>query len=187
MIVASIHQPSSLTFGLFDKLLLLSQGRVCYNGPVTSINDYLDRIGMPMPLYINPAEFLLDLISTDFSTGDDEVQIRIKKIHSQWTASSESTSLAATLNADLGKSGDQAGLFLQNRRVALPRVTLALLQRSFIKSYRDVVAYGIRFAMYIGLAVMMGTVWLRLSPTQSHIQPFINAIVGPILNSRPMY
>lgn len=25
---------------------------------------------------------------------------------------------------------------------------------------------------------MMGTVWLRLSPTQSHIQPFINAIVS---------
>lgn len=54
--------------------------------------------------------------------------------------------------------------------------TLILLHRSFIKSYRDAVAYGIRIAMYVGLSIMMGTVWVRLSPTQESIQPFINAI-----------
>ena len=58
------------------------------------------------------------------------------------------------------------------------RILLALLHRSFIKSNRDVVAYGVRIAMYLGLAVMMGTVWLRLETSQDHIQPFINAIVS---------
>lgn len=29
----------------------------------------------------------------------------------------------------------------------------------------------------IGLAIMMGTVWLRLHPEQDYIQPFVNAIV----------
>ena len=46
----------------------------------------------------------------------------------------------------------------------------------FIKSYRDVVAYGIRIVMYVGLTVMMGTVWLRLDTDQPSIQPFVNAI-----------
>ena len=32
-----------------------------------------------------------------------------------------------------------------------------------------------------GLAVMMGTVWLRLETKQEDIQPFINAIVSPDL------
>jgi len=27
---------------------------------------------------------------------------------------------------------------------------------------------------------MMGTVWLRLHPSQEYIQPFINAIVRPL-------
>lgn len=36
--------------------------------------------------------------------------------------------------------------------------------------------YGIRIAMYLGLAIMMGTVWLRLQSDQNYIQPFINAI-----------
>lgn len=60
-------------------------------------------------------------------------------------------------------------------------ITKALLHRSWIKSYRDVVAYGIRIVMYLGLAIMMGTVWLRLHPSQDYIQPFVNAIVSACL------
>jgi hypothetical protein len=55
-------------------------------------------------------------------------------------------------------------------------VPFTLIHRSFIKSYRDVVAYGIRVAMYMGLAIMMGTVWLRLEPDQGNINSFTNAI-----------
>lgn len=57
-------------------------------------------------------------------------------------------------------------------------IVMALIHRSFIKSNRDVVAYGIRIVMYLGLAIMMGTVWLRLHTDQEYIQPFINAIVS---------
>ena len=56
------------------------------------------------------------------------------------------------------------------------RIPLTLVQRSFVKSYRDVIAYGIRYVMYVGLAIMMGTVWLRLDTSQQSIQPFINAL-----------
>ncbi|OQE87112.1 hypothetical protein PENNAL_c0020G08179 [Penicillium nalgiovense] len=45
-----------------------------------------------------------------------------------------------------------------------------------IDRFRDVVAYGIRIAMYLGLAIIMGTVWLRLHTSQEYIQPFVNAI-----------
>lgn len=55
---------------------------------------------------------------------------------------------------------------------------LTLLHRSFIKSYRDVIAYGVRAGMYLGLALMMGTVWVRLGTGQEYIQPYINAIVS---------
>lgn len=51
-----------------------------------------------------------------------------------------------------------------------------LLHRSFIKSYRDIMAYGIRIAMYFGLAILMGTVFLRFGTQQEYIQPFTNAI-----------
>jgi hypothetical protein len=33
---------------------------------------------------------------------------------------------------------------------------------------------------------MMGTVWLRLHPSQEYIQPFVNAIVRSLLDHHPM-
>jgi hypothetical protein len=46
-----------------------------------------------------------------------------------------------------------------------------LLNRSLIKSYREIMAYGMRIAMYLALAILMGTMFLRLSTEQQYIQP----------------
>lgn len=64
---------------------------------------------------------------------------------------------------------------------SFPIVLVTLVHRSFIKSYRDFTAYGVRIAMYIGLAFMMGTVWLRLGEDQVDIQPYVNALVRLLL------
>ena len=103
-----------------------------------------------MPIYINPAEFLLDLTSFDFAQGEDVARARIEKILSDWSGSAEAKSIfsaTSTIDSENGRSGR-----LTNQKSSSPffSVVLALLHRSFIKSYRDVVAYGVRFAMYIG-------------------------------------
>jgi len=137
-----------------------------------------------MPLYINPAEYLLELTDSDFPLGDERAQGRLEKMYSDWRSSAEASSLTEGLTSSMNSRGEKAAMSQQKAHGTPDRITLALLHRSFIKSYRDIVAYGIRFAMYIGLAIMMGTVWLRLSPTQSHIQPFINAIVSAVSKAR---
>ena len=71
IVIASIHQPSSSTFALFDTLLLLSAGKTCYYGPVDEVGPYFDAIGFPVPLQFNVAEFVLDLVNVDFT--DDTV------------------------------------------------------------------------------------------------------------------
>ncbi|RAK97266.1 putative ABC transporter, partial [Aspergillus ibericus CBS 121593] len=168
IIVASIHQPSTATFQLFDKLLLLSD-----------VPSYFDSIGLTLPGNTNPAEFILDLVSSDF-TGSTQVasEEQVQQIHQRWSNS--------TIAASLNDKGSQRSILSESEagqidvddfsHPGIPSITLSLLHRSFIKSYRDVVAYGIRIVMYLGLAIMMGTVWLRLPTKQSSIQPFINAI-----------
>lgn len=173
IVIASIHQPSSATFDLFDNLLLLSAGLTCYNGPLPKMKSYFEHRGLPTPLYTNPAEFLLNLTSSDFSQDDVDAEHRLENLHSAWPESSEAHAISAAV---AGPSSEKDVRFENKSRAPFLNVTLALLHRSFIKSYRDVVAYGIRFAMYIGLAIMMGTVWLRLPTTQSSIGPFTNAI-----------
>ncbi|BCR89275.1 putative ABC transporter [Aspergillus chevalieri] len=171
IIIASIHQPSTSTFQLFDTLLLLSAGRTCYFGPIKQIEPYFAGIGYPLDMYTNPAEFLLDLVSSDFAGRSNTDENRVEKIQDAWLRKTESSSIESFQPSEKGKPIMNAG-----DRPGIAWITLSLFHRAFIKSYRDVVAYGIRIAMYLGLAIMMGTVWLRLDTSQEHIQPFTNAI-----------
>lgn len=176
IVIASIHQPSSATFDLFDNLMLLSAGQTCYNGRVKAINAYFEANGTQIPLYVNPAEFLLDLTSTDFSLNEAGAEARLLKLHSGWRESPQAHAITAQMNSNTNSEAQEDLQFASAQGSGLANTILTLLHRSFIKSYRDVVAYGIRFAMYTGLAILMGTVWLRLPTTQSSIQPFANAI-----------
>lgn len=137
----------------------------------------MEARGTPMPIYVNPAEFLLNLSSTDFAEDSLEANRNIEKLHTDWKDSENAERLANSIPLSRVEKPDASHGLEGRAHASFFAVVLALLHRSFIKSYRDVVAYGIRFAMYIGLAIMMGTVWLRLPATQSSIGPFTNAIV----------
>ncbi|KAI7261954.1 putative ABC transporter [Hortaea werneckii] len=178
IVIASIHQPSTSTFAMFDKLLLLSQGGTAYSGPVSEVQPYFDACGFPIPLYMNPAEFIIDFVNTDFARDRSEVEQQLNMVHSSWHKSRLATSTVTELTDEMARNSMDTEINADAREeiAGTFSIIMALTHRFFIKSYRDIIAYGIRIAMYMGLAVMMGTVWLRLSPTQGNIQSFINAI-----------
>ena len=161
LVIASIHQPSTSTFALFDKIILLSQGKTCYFGPISEVNPYFRSIGCPIPAQTNPAEHLLDVTNIDFARNRDERQAVLSGIHASWKQHQETTLPPVASQASSPTEGDATILHEDKPHPNTLAITLILLSRMFIKSYRDVVAYGIRIAMYLGLAIMMGTVWLR--------------------------
>jgi hypothetical protein len=129
-----------------------------------------------MPSRINPAEFILDLTNVDFGSDKQACQERIGQIQNSWTSSP-----AALAEATRRRMSSGGGSLTDSENEAFGRRIMTtiwiLLHRSWIKSRRDAVVYGVRFAMYLGLAIIMGTVWLRLPPIQSSIQPFANCIL----------
>jgi hypothetical protein len=125
---------------------------------------------------MNPAEFVLELMNVDFA-HDQEAAIRqLETMQASWESSANSRSLATEIKTISERSSDHPLPSPKTAKAGFFVLVVALVHRAFIKSYRDVVAYGIRVAMYLGLAIMMGTVWLRLGSDQTDIQPFINAI-----------
>lgn len=66
-VVTTIHQPSSRLFGLFDKMLLLAEGRAAYFGAATRALLYFESIGFSPLIAMNPADFLLDVCSGNTS------------------------------------------------------------------------------------------------------------------------
>lgn len=177
IVVASIHQPATKTFELFDKLLLLSGGKTCYSGAVSDVKPYFDSIGFEMPLQTNPAEFVLDLTNVDFESEADIARNKISQLQEAWTASPAALAETSRIEAKIKSTTETLTITNEPIHRRYMTATWILLHRAFIKSYRDVVVYGIRFAMYFGLAIMMGTVWLRLLPIQSNMQPFANCIL----------
>ncbi|EFX05969.1 ABC transporter [Grosmannia clavigera kw1407] len=60
-VIFTIHQPRSNITALFDRLMLLAQGRTVYSGPFTQCQDYFDDIGYSCPPGFNISDYLVDL------------------------------------------------------------------------------------------------------------------------------
>ena len=163
---------------LFDRLLLLSNGSTVYNDTVQSVGSYFSARGHEMPTYINPAEFVLELVNTDFAANQELAESKLQGLIEEWDGSTQQSTIRDTIT-EIKTNGSSGTLVEEHeKKSALQQafVPFTLVHRNFIKSYRDVIAYGIRIAMYLGLAIMMGTVWLRLAPEQKNIEAFTNAI-----------
>jgi ABC-type multidrug transport system ATPase subunit len=70
-IVSTIHQPSPQTFALFDKLLLLGEGKVIYFGPLTGALSFF--VNSPFQFQytkgLNPADFIISVAGSFTSSG----------------------------------------------------------------------------------------------------------------------
>ena len=62
-IICTIHQPRSNIFDLFDKILLLSQGRVIYMGDAKQCVNWFAANSEPVPELSNPTDHFLDVVS----------------------------------------------------------------------------------------------------------------------------
>lgn len=60
-IVFTIHQPRANIVALFDRILLLAQGRVVYTGPCSDAPDYFASVGYACPKDTNFADYIVDL------------------------------------------------------------------------------------------------------------------------------
>ena len=146
-----------------------------YFGSVKDTERYFDSIGFSMPQHINPAEFILELMNVDFAGQESTAHQRLKYTSGSWTQSAQKRAWTDEIEQVIKGEGSVREDQLPARNFLILLATL--VHRSFVKSYRDVIAYGVRIAMYVGLAIMMGTVWLRLDTKQESIVPFTNAIV----------
>lgn len=63
-VVCTIHQPSSEVFALFDRILLMAEGRTAFLGPVGDALSFFSAQGLPCPPNYNPADFYIHTLAT---------------------------------------------------------------------------------------------------------------------------
>uniref|UniRef100_A0A0P5IC49 Protein white n=1 Tax=Daphnia magna TaxID=35525 RepID=A0A0P5IC49_9CRUS len=62
-VVCTIHQPSSEVFALFDRILLMAEGRTAFLGPVSEALSFFSSQGLPCPPNYNPADYYIHTLA----------------------------------------------------------------------------------------------------------------------------
>uniref|UniRef100_A0A0N7ZS33 Protein white n=1 Tax=Daphnia magna TaxID=35525 RepID=A0A0N7ZS33_9CRUS len=62
-VVCTIHQPSSEVFALFDRILLMAEGRTAFLGPVSDALSFFSSQGLPCPPNYNPADYYIHTLA----------------------------------------------------------------------------------------------------------------------------
>ncbi|KAM4054467.1 ABC transporter [Hirsutella rhossiliensis] len=176
IVIISIHQPSAKTFGLFDKLMLLTGGKMHYFGSMDGFVPYYESTGIQIQSNVNPSEHLLDLVNIDFAEDRAAAEKRLGELHEAWERSPQYKEVCSALPVTGTSTSGNIKLKFVDKRPSKWSLTLTLLHRNFIKSHRDVMAYGTRLVLFAVIALLSGTVWLRLDSGQSSIQSYIIAL-----------
>ncbi|GAA5947430.1 hypothetical protein JCM3765_001675 [Sporobolomyces pararoseus] len=166
LVIATIHQPNFETFSLFDNLVLLAGGYTMYNGPVAELDAYLSWTGSPTPKFCNPADHCVQLVNTEFMKRDNSTRSPLEHLShysdlwTQYQTEKPRQSLSPEHDYSLTfgekSRGGIAGIVGNLRKLNV------LMHRNLLNYSRNILAYGIRLGMYMGMALLLATIWIHL-------------------------
>ncbi|CAG8572497.1 19771_t:CDS:1, partial [Racocetra persica] len=169
-VIASIHQPSTETYSLFDKLCLIGRGHTLYFGKRENATSYFESLGHVCPPYANPADHYLRLINSDFMVDKSEAEKHIDN----FIVSFEQSKVHSSTLAEI-RNITKPNMYLKSRSTSryarsFFAQTWFLTVRSFKNAMRNILMFWVRVAMYVCLGILMGITWWQVGYKQENIQ-----------------
>ncbi|KAL4092517.1 hypothetical protein QTP88_027016 [Uroleucon formosanum] len=65
IVVCTIHQPASGLFDQFQEVILLTNGRLAYQGSVSLVDKFFEKYGYICPATYNKADFIISVLNSD--------------------------------------------------------------------------------------------------------------------------
>ena len=155
-VLVTIHQPSAQLFAQFDTLLLLAKGgKTVYFGDIgdngQTVKNYFNREGVPCPQGVNPAEFMIDVV-TGAHAGE-------RDWHQVWLDSPEQAKMQQDLEYIINDAaGKPPGTIDDGHEFATDMWTQTRLvtQRMNVSLYRNVDYINNKLALHVGVALFIG-------------------------------
>lgn len=177
-VIASIHQPSSDVFELFNTLYLLSNGKTVYFGAVSEAREFFSANGFPCPQLRNPSDHYLRTINKDFERSQDieegalVVKLKTEEVIDILAKAYTNSDLARDIAKHVDELCQMEGATLQNaiNRANFFTQSQVLTIRSFKNMYRDLGYYWLRLAIYVALCICVGTIYYKVGTSFSAIQ-----------------
>uniref|UniRef100_A0A803LJI6 ABC transporter domain-containing protein n=1 Tax=Chenopodium quinoa TaxID=63459 RepID=A0A803LJI6_CHEQI len=186
-VICSIHQPRGSIYYKFDDIILLTDGSLIYAGLARDEPlAYFAKLGYPCPDHINPAEFLADLISIDYSSSEsiNSSQKRIDGLVEAFSQQTSSVIYATPLTSeDKFIKRTRFGRKACAKRGNWWREFFLLLRRAWMQASRDGPTNKVRARMSIASAIIFGSVFWRMGRSQISIQDRMGLLQVAAINT----
>ncbi|KAI9982211.1 hypothetical protein PInf_008106 [Phytophthora infestans] len=167
-IVCTIHQPSSLVYDMFTNVVVLSAGETVYCGPRRQMIPHFASAGHDCPTYMNPAEYFISLVNTDF-----EDHANVSKLMQSYAQSEIRKELSDRIESD--RNTLQHLPDIEQPSPSAMRQFSVLMYRNTLNNIRNPGIYWIRLFMYFCLSFMVGTMYLSTNDdlTEEDLVPLL--------------
>ncbi|QIX01730.1 hypothetical protein AMS68_007247 [Peltaster fructicola] len=184
----SLYQASESIYALFDKVMVIDQGRQVFFGPVQEARAYFEGLGfLEKPRQTTP-DYLTgctDEFERDYKPGRSAVDVPFTP--DQLVAAFEQSTHGQKLDADMGSYEkvikeeehvyeDFKLAVLQGKRrsrnksvysIPLWWQVWALIKRQYLLKWQDKFSLVVSWITSIIVAIIVGTVWLKLPQSSS--------------------
>ncbi|KAG7032043.1 ABC transporter G family member 7 [Cucurbita argyrosperma subsp. argyrosperma] len=185
-VICSIHQPRGSVYSKFDDIVLLTEGALVYAGPAHEEPlEYFSKFGYNCPDHVNPAEFLADLISIDYSSADSvySSQKRIYGLVESFSRYSSTILYAIPIEKRQVLAGKKSRKSKLLKKGGWWRQFCLLLKRAWMQASRDGPTNKVRARMSIASAIIFGSVFWRMGRSQTSIQDRMGLLQVAAINT----
>ncbi|ORY27652.1 P-loop containing nucleoside triphosphate hydrolase protein [Naematelia encephala] len=191
-VILSIHAPRSDAFDLFDRICLLSKGKVVYSGLQAACLSWFSGLGHYVETGVNPLDFLIDISSVDNRDPDKEEasKARVAMLVSAWrdrdpsewlhdlALKKEALRTSLTLperyeqpdEPEVG-GGERLGTTKRPGWIRQTRVIMARAHKNVYRNVPQLIGFAIQSIL---LGVIIGLTFFQLPDTPTGIQSLKN-------------
>lgn len=179
-VVATIHQPSSEVFALFDRLELLADGATIYQGKATKVVDYFAGCGYECPMFMNPADYFIEKIVVVDADSDQAGVERVGALKEAWKthAQQRSEAIEVVYPQDIGSK--EMATFYETLGFADSRASVGgqirvLATRNALRLLRDKTALRLQSVQTLVTTLLVGIIFFQLTLDQQGVSNFSGA------------
>lgn len=155
----TIHQPSTFLWNTIDHVILLSKGKLMYQGPRPQIEDFFAHAGFATPVGWNPADHYVTVVNDEFRQHQLSVDEWAERFQ-DWVPNIRASHKAA-MTKSMVKSQSLKPLAI-HRHSNPVKISSELTYRYWLNIFFNPGILMTRVAMYVMLALMCGLLFWNL-------------------------
>lgn len=182
-IISTIHQPSSEVFALFDRVLLMGEGRLAYLGNTQGAVSFFKGLGHVCPKTYNPADFFITTLAVE-PEKEEESHAFVHSTCDTFAISSEGLAMAraveenmqGTANGNVGSWHQMSKKSVSPYKVGWWQQFRAVLKRSVLANTREPMVLRTKVLQMIVISLLVGVIYLDQEMTQDGVDNINGAI-----------